>query len=104
MLFYATLLLISSIGMLIIARRNRELFYASNLSKFMEILKEETANLWHAHLRERAFAALEKTLRTVRLWFIRIENRLYKANKFIRGKKERNANGAPENGGNTVIR
>lgn len=95
MLFYAILLFLSAVGMLIIARRDRELFYASDFSRFMEVLKGETAKLWHAHLRERTLVSAEKSLRIARLWFIKTENKLYKATKFVRGIKEK-GNGTPE--------
>ncbi|MDO8523188.1 MAG: hypothetical protein Q7S12_02800 [bacterium] len=101
MLFYAILFLLSSIGMLIIARRNRELFYASNFSQFIEILQKETANLWHAHLRERSFIFLEKFLHNLRIWFMRMENRLLKATHLVRGIKEKNDNGG--NGHSDII-
>lgn len=92
MLFYAVLFLFSSVGMLIVARRNYELFYASNFSQFMEVLQKETANLWHIHLRERSFVFIEKSLRGLRIWFMRMENRLLKATHLVRGIKEKNGN------------
>lgn len=93
MIFYAILFLFSTVGMLIIARRNKELFYASDFSQFMGVLQKETANLWHVHLRERAFVFLEKSLLSIRIWFMRMENRLLKTMHIVRGIKEKNGNG-----------
>ncbi|OGF61187.1 hypothetical protein A2662_03495 [Candidatus Giovannonibacteria bacterium RIFCSPHIGHO2_01_FULL_45_33] len=92
MFFYFTLFLFSAVGMLVIARRNRELFYTSNFAQFMAVLQKETSNLWHAHLRERSFVFIEKSLQNLRIWFMRIENRLLKTTHLIRGIKEKNGN------------
>ena len=93
MSIYSFVFLFATIGMLIIARRNRALFYETSFARFMGVLGEETANLWHAHLRERSFLFLEKTLRAIRIWFLRMENRLLKFTYFVRGIKEKNSAG-----------
>lgn len=92
MIYYAVLFFLSCTGMLVVARKNRSLFYESNFSQFMVVLGNETANLWHIHLRERSFTLLEKNLRAVRIWFLKMENRMLRMLNLVRGIKEKNSN------------
>lgn len=84
-----------------IIRRNREEFAAFNFANFMERLLADAMATWHSHLRERSFTFLEKRLRNVRIWALKIESFLFRAAHKLRGIKEKNGQNGGTNNGNS---
>ena len=81
--------MLSAGGMIAIAMRHRDECYAFNFAAFMENVQKEGGQLWHQHLREKTFIAIEKVLKALRIWLLRMENLLLRILRRVRGIKEK---------------
>jgi len=90
-MLYSVIFILSAGGMMAIAMRHRDEFYAFNFAAFMENVRQEGGQLWQQHLRERMFLVIEKILKTLRVWFLRMENFILKTLHRVRGIKEKNS-------------
>lgn len=90
MILYSVIFILSAGGMMAIAMRNREEFRVFNFAAFMENLQKESGIFWKQYLRERTFLTIEKVLRTLRIWFLRMENLMLKIMHRVRGLKDKN--------------
>ncbi|OGF79296.1 hypothetical protein A2W54_01185 [Candidatus Giovannonibacteria bacterium RIFCSPHIGHO2_02_43_13] len=89
MILYSVIFMLSAGGMIAIAMRHRDEFYAFNFAAFMENVQKEGGQLWHQHLREKTFIAIEKVLKALRIWLLRMENLLLRILRRVRGIKEK---------------